>query len=59
MTPREITAKEMAKKAGVGPQRFRNALRKANLPWHTHYDRWTVRLGSPQHRAMERVLNRL
>ena len=54
-----IAAEEMAKKAGVNPQTLRQALPEASFPWHAHYDRWTVEIGSAQHEAMQRVLRGL
>ena len=55
----EVTAAEMAKAAGIDPKAFRKGLRDEQLPWHHHYDRWTVREGSPEHRDMLRVSSRL
>ncbi len=56
---RNVTAVDMAKEAGISPKRFRQALRKANLPWHSYYERWEVPEGSPEHEDMKRVLERL
>jgi hypothetical protein len=53
------TAVDMAKRAGLDPKRFRQALREENFGWHGHNDRWTVRIGSAEHAAMERVLKKL
>jgi hypothetical protein len=53
------TAEEMARHAGVDPKIFRQALREERFPWHGHYDRWTVAIGSEQHEAMKRVLKEL
>lgn len=53
------TAAEMAKKAEIDPKRFRQALRDQNFPWHQHNERWTVELGSNEHKAMQQVLNKL
>ena len=50
------TAAEMARSHGVDPKRFRAALRRASLRWHSHSERWEVRIGSPEHRDMERIL---
>jgi len=50
------TAAEMARSQGVDPKRFRAALRRASLGWHSHNERWEVRIGSPEHRDMERIL---
>jgi hypothetical protein len=55
MTARQITAKEMAKNAGIKPQQLRNALRKARLLWHNHYDRWTVAYGGKEYQDIARV----
>jgi hypothetical protein len=49
----------MAKKAEIDPKRFRQALRDQNFPWHQHNERWTVELGSNEHKAMQQVLNKL
>jgi hypothetical protein len=54
-----VTAEEMAKEAKINPKKFRHALRKENFSWHVHYARWTVRRHSPEHKAMERVLDSL
>lgn len=51
-----ITAVEMARSRGIEPKAFRQALRAADLKWHSHNDRWTVPLGSPEHQEMERIL---
>jgi hypothetical protein len=53
------SAAEIARRAGVDPKAFRQALRDENLPWHRHNDSWTVFVGSPKHRDMQRVLARL
>lgn len=50
------TAAEMARSYGVDPKRFRAALRRASLRWHSHNERWEVRLGSPEQRDMEHIL---
>jgi hypothetical protein len=55
----ETTAVEMAKKAGVDPQTFRQALRNENFPWHNHNDRWTVEIGSEHYTAMKKVLEQM
>jgi 3-hydroxyisobutyrate dehydrogenase-like beta-hydroxyacid dehydrogenase len=55
-----ITAVELAKRAGIDPQKFRKALRKhsqdSDLSWHHRSDPWKSEMGSDRHRAMERVL---
>ena len=53
------TANEMAKRAGVDPQRFRQALRDERFPWHFDWERWQVEVGSERHQAMERILVRV
>ena len=53
------TAEEMAQQAGVDPRVFRRALRDKNFPWHVHWERWTVEVGSERHQAMEHVLRTL
>ncbi len=52
----ETTAVLMATAAGINHRLFRRKLRAARLAWHGVNDRWTVRLGSTEHRDMERVL---
>jgi hypothetical protein len=54
-----ISAVEIAKSAGIDPKRYRGALRKARLPWHHHYERWTVPEGGAEHKDMFRVLKHL
>jgi hypothetical protein len=53
----KITAIEMARKAGIDPKLFREVLRDENFDWHKRHDRWTVEIGSGEHRAMQRVLS--
>ena len=53
------TAVDMAKEAGIGPKRFRQALRDEHFRWHQHNNRWTVELGSNEHKAMLQVLDGL
>jgi len=50
------TANEMANRAGVNPQLFRQALRSEKFAWHLDWERWKVEIGSEQHQAMERTL---
>lgn len=50
------TAAEMARLRGIDPRRFRAALRRAGLQWHSHNGRWEVRVGSPEHQDLVRVL---
>jgi hypothetical protein len=54
-----ITAVDMAKQAGITPDRFREALRKENFDWHVYNAPWTAVVGSEEHAAMERVLREL
>jgi hypothetical protein len=51
-----ITANDMADAAGVNPKTFRQALRAANLSWHSHFSRWEAEVDSPEHEDMRRVL---
>ena len=53
----KITAMEMARKARIDPNLFLAVLRDENFDWHKRNDRWTVKVGSEEHRAMQRVLN--
>jgi hypothetical protein len=53
----KITAIEMARKAKIEPRLFREVLRDENFDWHKRNDRWTVEIGSKEHRAMQRVLS--
>lgn len=46
----------MARSHDIDPKRFRAALRRADLPWHSHNERWEVSIGSSEHRDMERIL---
>jgi hypothetical protein len=50
------SAVEMAKRAGIDPKIFRQALREEQFPWHIHNDYWEVEVGRERHSAMERVL---
>lgn len=51
-----VTAAEMARTAGIDPKTFRAALRRANLKWHSHYEKWEVPFGSAEHHDMSEVL---
>lgn len=53
------SAVQMAREAGVAPKLFREALRKADLKWHSHNARWEVWAGSAEHRDMQTVLERI
>lgn len=55
----ETTAVEMAKKAGIDPKRFRQALRNENLPGHQHNEKWTVEIGKERHADMKKVLEKI
>lgn len=55
--PARTDAEAMAKQAGVDPKQFRARLRDQRFPWHDHYDRWEVVVGSPEYDAMKRVLD--
>lgn len=57
--PGFTNAVEMARATGIDPKRFRAALRGASLKWHAHNGSWEVRVGSPQHADMQRVLDTL
>ena len=52
----EITSIEMARKARIDLRLFSQVLRDENFDWQRHY-RWTVEIGSAEHKAMHRVLN--
>jgi hypothetical protein len=54
--PRTVTAAEIARAAGIDPKTFRAALRRANLNWRAHYEKWEVPFGSAEHRDMSDVL---
>jgi hypothetical protein len=54
----KITATQMATEARIDPKLFREVLSDENIEWHRFNDRWTVEVGSGEHRAMERVLNK-
>jgi hypothetical protein len=54
-----ITAIKMATRAGMDPKLFREVLRDENFEWHRANDRWTVEVGSEEHRAMERILRKI
>ena len=54
--PRTVTAAEIARAAGIDPKTFRAALRRANLNWHAHYEKWEVPFGSAEHHEMSEVL---
>lgn len=58
-----ITAVELAKRAGMSPEKLRKALRKhkgdSDLAWHHWNDPWIAEMGSDRHKAMERILNEI
>ena len=53
----KITAIEMARKARIEQRLFREVLCDENFDWHRRNDRWTVEIGSAEHKAMQRVLS--
>ena len=53
----KITATQMARKARIDPKLFCEVLRDENFDWHKRHDRWTVEIGSEEHKSMQRVLN--
>lgn len=53
------TAAEMARIRGIDPKRFRAALRRAGLQWHSHNGRWEVSVGSAEHQDLVRILGSL
>jgi len=55
----KTTAKQMARAARIDPKLFREVLCDENFEWHRLNDRWTVEVGSEEHRAMERVLRKI
>ncbi len=54
---RLTSAVDMARSRQVDPKRFRAALRRAKLGWHSPNGRWEAWVGSPEHLDMERVLD--
>lgn len=54
-----IGAPELAESRGVDYELFRTALQAADLPWHQDGESWTAGKGSPPHRDMLDVLERL
>jgi 3-hydroxyisobutyrate dehydrogenase-like beta-hydroxyacid dehydrogenase len=52
----QVSAVDLAKKAGVSPKAFRAALRKAGFDWHQHRAPWVADRGSQQERDMRNVL---
>jgi hypothetical protein len=53
----KITAIETARKARIDARLFSQVLRDENFDWHKRHDRWTVEIGSAEHKAMQPVLN--
>lgn len=49
----------MALSTGRDPKAFRAALRKQKFKWHVPSSRWIVTVGSPEHRDMEAVLDKM
>jgi 3-hydroxyisobutyrate dehydrogenase-like beta-hydroxyacid dehydrogenase len=54
-----VKAVDMAKEAGIDPKRFRQALRDERFSWHAHNERWIVKAGSDEHKAMQSVLHKI
>ena len=54
-----IGAAELTESRGVDYELFRTALQAADLPWHQDGESWTAGKGSPSHRDMLDVLERL
>jgi hypothetical protein len=54
----KTTATKMATAARIDPKVFREVLHDENFDWHRLNDRWTVEVGSEEHCAMQRVLNK-
>jgi hypothetical protein len=54
-----ITATKIATEARIDPKVFRELLCNENFEWPRFNDCWTVEAGSEEHRAMERVLNKI
>jgi hypothetical protein len=52
----KVSADDMAAAVGVDPKAFRQALRSANLAWHSSRASWVVERDSPQHDDMKTVL---
>lgn len=55
----KITAIKMATAARINLKLFREVLCDENFEWHKLNDRWTVEVGSEEHRAMARVLRKI
>ena len=55
----ETTATKMATAARIDPKVLREVLHDENFDWPRFNDRWTVEVGSEEHRAMERVLRKI
>ncbi len=53
------SADDMAQQFGLDPKAFRRALRTEEFPWHERYARWNPPDGSPEHRDMVRVAERM
>ena len=53
------SAADMARQYGLEPKKFRKALRAEKFPWHKHRARWNPPDGSPEHRDMVRVAERM
>jgi len=55
------SATEMSKQHGICRKKFRNALRQESFPWRCgkKHSRWNPPDGSPEHRDMVRVAERI
>ena len=54
-----IGAADIAESRGIDYELFRSALQAADLPWHQDGESWTAGKGSPPHRDMLEILERL
>ncbi|MGX9148395.1 hypothetical protein, partial [Mesorhizobium sp. 128a] len=54
--PVSTNAAEMAKAAGIDPDKFREALRGCDFVWHKRNDDWTVEVDSREHESMRTVV---
>ena len=50
-----ITANQMVGSDVNEQKSFRRSLRDARLKWHGRHERWTVEVGSKEHKEMEGV----
>ena len=58
-----ISAKQMAVAARINYRSFRNALwrakKRGELQWHDKDREWRARIGSPEHRDLQRIMGRM